>query len=85
MGVSVIFAVLGLGVILRKEVARKGTIYFSFFIVVLALLSVLLNPRSISHAIMQLIYPGILIYYFTSEKSIKYFNPRKKTVTKGEG
>lgn len=84
MAIALIFFASGLGILLRKEKARKLTLYFSFFMVILALLSVVFNPSTISQAILQIIYPGILIIYFTSKKIEKYFVLAKRSTTKGE-
>lgn len=71
--VSLIFIVCGAGLLLKKEWARKFTIYFAFIIAALLLLSVLLSPASIRQAIFQIIYPGILIIYFTNMNVEDYF------------
>ena len=68
-----IFLVSGAGLLLRKEWARKVTIYFSFFIVALTVVSALTQPSLIKQAIMQVIYPGILIVYFTNKNIEKHF------------
>ena len=68
-----IFLVSGAGLLLRKEWARKLTIYFSFFIVVFTVISTLAQPSLIKQAIIQVIYPGILIVYFTNKNIERYF------------
>lgn len=84
MAIALIFFASGLGILLRKEKARRLTLYFSFFMVILAVLSVVFNPSTISQAILQIIYPGILILYFTSKKIEKYFVLARRNTTQGE-
>ena len=71
--ISVFFSIFGAGLILKKEWARRGTIYFSFLIVVIEFLLALMNPGLVKQAIFQIIYPGILIVYFTNKKIEGYF------------
>lgn len=71
--VSLVFIVCGAGLLFRREWARKATVYFAFAIAALVLLSVLLAPSSIQQAIVQIIYPGILIIYFTNKNIEDYF------------
>jgi hypothetical protein len=71
--VSLIFIICGAGLLLKKEWARKFTVYFAFIIAALVLISVLLSPASIRQAIVQIIYPGILIIYFTNRNIEDYF------------
>ncbi|MBD3263506.1 MAG: hypothetical protein GF375_00200 [Candidatus Omnitrophica bacterium] len=88
MLVSAVFLVSGAGLLLRKEWARKLTLYFSFFIAVLTFISVVATPALISRAFLQIIYPGILIIYFTNNKIENYFscprNAEKKDSNTGE-
>jgi len=77
MFIAVIFCVSGGGTLYRKEWARRLTIYFSFFLVVMAFFSVLTAPSLIRQAIFQVIYPGILIFYFTNKEVEKYFIGQK--------
>lgn len=71
--VAGIFSLSGLGLIFKKEPARQLTIYFSFLIVVLVFFFVLLSPQAITQGILQVIYPGILIIYFTNKNVEKVF------------
>ncbi len=71
--VSLIFIVCGAGLLFKKEWARKFTVYFAFIITALVLLSVLLSPASIRQAVLQIIYPGVLIIYFTNRNIEDYF------------
>lgn len=73
MVVALLFAVSGLGVLLRKEWARKLTLGFSFVMALLALLTALANLAFIRQAVLQAIYPGILILYFTHKKVGSWF------------
>jgi len=71
--VSLIFIVCGAGLLFKKEWARKFTVYFAFTIAALVLLSALLAPSQIQQAILQIIYPGTLIIYFTNRNVEDYF------------
>lgn len=74
--VSLIFIVGGIGLLLRKEWARKLTVYFAFIMASLVLLSALLAPAAIRQAMLQIIYPGVLIIYFTNKNIEEYFRGR---------
>lgn len=71
--VSIIFVTSGIGLFLRKEWARKATLYFAVFLTVAAALSVFVNTSLLPHAFLQVIYPGVLIVYFTNKKVESYF------------
>lgn len=71
--ISFVFFLTGWGLLLRKEWARRLIIYFSFFFVLLAFLSIFFSSSLIKQAILQIIYPGILIIYFTNKKVETYF------------
>jgi len=73
MAIALIFCTSGAGIFCRKEWARRLTIYFSFFLVIMALFSVLVAPSLAAQAILQVVYPGILIFYFTNKRVEKYF------------
>jgi len=77
-----IFLVSGWGILNRKEWGRRLTLYFSFFMVILAGVSVLFQSSLINSAILQIIYPGMLILYFTNKKIENYFVPREKNLDK---
>jgi len=72
-----IFLVSGWGILSRKEWGRRLTLYFSFFMVILAAVSVLFQSSLINSVLLQIIYPGILILYFTNKKIESYFVPAK--------
>lgn len=76
--IAATFLTSGAGLILGKEWARKLTIYFCFFMVVLVFVSVIFNPQVISQAIFQIIYPGVLIFYFTNKKVENFFKSKKE-------
>jgi len=80
--VAAIFLLSGIGLLLRREWGRRLTLYFSFFTVILAAVSVLFRSILINQAILQVIYPGILIFYFTNKKIENYFVPLKNKETK---
>jgi len=63
---AAIFLVSGAGLLLKKEWARKLTVYFAFLIVLFMLLAVLINPPLIRLVILQAAYLGALIIYFTN-------------------
>ncbi|UCG34610.1 MAG: hypothetical protein JSW17_03695 [Candidatus Omnitrophota bacterium] len=71
--IAAIYAVSGAGLLLRKEWARKLTLYFSFAMVLFLFISALTNPRFITQAVAQVFYPAILIIYFTNKKVESYF------------
>ncbi len=73
-----IFLVSGWGILNRKEWGRRLTLYFSFFMVILAAVSVLFRSSLINSALLQIIYPGILILYFTNKDVEKLFVPPQK-------
>jgi len=78
--ISLIFIASGSGLLLRKEWARKLTVYFSFIYAFLIILSLIFSPMLIKQALPQIIYPGILIFYFTHkeiENSFKKENLNK--------
>jgi hypothetical protein len=77
LAISAVFALSGLGLLLKREWARRLTLYFSFFIVILAFLAVLVSTSLTTQAIVQVIYPGILIFYLTNKKVEQYFVPSK--------
>ena len=79
---AVIFLISGWGILSRKSWGRRLTLYFSFFMAALSVISVLLQPGLINSAILQTVYPGILIIYFTNKNVEKAFVPsQKKTET----
>jgi hypothetical protein len=73
IGVAAVFCISGLGLMLRKEWARRVTLGFSFFVVLIAFLAALFNRAIINKVIIQIIYPGALILYFTNPKITQYF------------
>ena len=74
---SGIFLASGWGILSRKEWGRRLTLYFSFFMVILAAVSVLFQSSLINSALLQIVYPGILILYFTNKKIENYFTQAK--------
>lgn len=71
--ISLIFIVSGIGLLRGKNWARNLTIYFAFAICLLTLVSVLLSPSMVQQGILQIIYPGILILYFTNKNVEAHF------------
>jgi Na+-translocating ferredoxin:NAD+ oxidoreductase RnfD subunit len=80
IGIAVMFFLSGLGLLLGKDWARKLTLAFAFLAVVVVFLAVLISPALIQQAIMQIIYPGILIIYFTNKKVEEYFRDTNKRI-----
>ncbi len=80
--IAAIFLFSGLGLLLKREWGRRLTVYFSFSMVILTAVSVLLRLMAINQAILQVVYPGILIFYFTNKKIEGYFAPLKNKETK---
>lgn len=75
---SVLFLFSGAGILSRKEWARKCTVYFCFLWVAMIFLASLLTPVFIKHLFTQIVYPGIIIIYFTNKKVVDYFlNPAR--------
>ncbi|MDP8289682.1 MAG: hypothetical protein P9M02_01775 [Candidatus Susulua stagnicola] len=70
---AIVFLISGRGVLSQKEWGRRLTLYFSFFMVILAAVSVIFQPASINSAFLHIVYPGILIIYFTNKKIEKIF------------
>ncbi|MCK4912290.1 MAG: hypothetical protein KAS05_01050 [Candidatus Omnitrophica bacterium] len=75
-----IFLASGWGIFNKKEWGRRLTLYFSFFMVILAAVSVIFQPGTINSALLQVIYPGILIIYFTNKNIEKVFVPSQEKV-----
>ena len=70
---SILFLISGIGLILKKEIIRRFTIYFSFLFLILFFLSALVNAAFITNIIIFVIYLIILILYLTSKDIQKYF------------
>jgi hypothetical protein len=70
---SFIFFISGLGILFKKEWARKLTVYFAFSIIAMTFFSIIATPTLIQQAILQIIYPAILIVYFTNKRIGEYF------------
>ncbi|MCF7873487.1 MAG: hypothetical protein K9L84_01380 [Candidatus Omnitrophica bacterium] len=67
----------GIGILYRKELARKVMVWFSVFVVILFILAAVIQPASIIFAFPQFLFFSIVILYFTN-KNIKDFFLRKK-------
>ena len=74
---STVFMISGAGLLRRKEWGRRLTLYIAFFVAASVLISVLFNPVFIRQAIAQILYPAILVFYFTNKKVESYFVPAK--------
>ena len=75
--ISLFFCASGVGLLKSKAWAYKATLYLAFFAVLLGALTVLMNFAIIAKVIPQMVYPGILIFYFTNKKVEGYFKPAK--------
>ena len=73
MVISFIYGLSGAGLLLQKEWGRKLILYFSFVLVLFLFISALTNPGYVGQAIVQVVYPAILIVYFTNKKVESYF------------
>ncbi len=70
---AALFIASGVGVILKKNWARKITLYFSFIILIMILLSTLNQPGLISFFIIHAVYFAALIFYFTNKRVEEHF------------
>ncbi|MCF7908196.1 MAG: hypothetical protein K9L86_04945 [Candidatus Omnitrophica bacterium] len=75
--IALIFTLSGWGLLQRKEIARKGTLWFAFLAVAITFTACLFNPAIIAQGFLQIIYPGALIVYLTNKKVEEYFNNSK--------
>jgi len=75
--IALVFLASGIGIILKKDWARKITVYLSFVLAFLIFLSILLQPAMIRFVILQVIYLGVLIVYFTNQNVEKFFTSFK--------
>ena len=73
IAISAIFLVSGYGLLRKREWGRRLTLYFAFAMAALALLAVILSSGLVTQALLQVIYPGILIFYFTNKRVEGYF------------
>ena len=76
--VCAVFFISGSGILRRREWARKMTIYFSLAVVILTFIATIAQPAFIAQAILQVAYPGVLIFYFTNKEVEKYFRLKHK-------
>ena len=73
IAISALFLVSGYGLLRKKEWGRRLTLYFAFAMAALALVAVILSSGFATQALLQVIYPGILIFYFTNKRVEEYF------------
>jgi hypothetical protein len=71
--IVVIFLVLSVGILMLREWGRRGIVYFAATSAIILLIASIMQPAMASIAIIQLIYPGILLFYFTNSKVENYF------------
>jgi len=84
MLVSFVFLVSGVGILLRKEWARKTTLYVSFSLAILIFVSILIHPAMVRIVGPQILYLGVIIVYFTNRKIENFFVPEKRQGQAGE-
>ncbi|MBP7087662.1 MAG: hypothetical protein KBB01_00010 [Candidatus Omnitrophica bacterium] len=77
--IALVFLASGIGLILKKNWARKITVYLSFALAFLIFLSILLSPAMIRFVILQVAYLGVLIIYFTNQNVENFFVSSKDT------
>jgi len=77
--IALVFLASGIGLILKKNWARKITVYLSFALAFLIFLSILLSPAMIRFVILQIAYLGVLIIYFTNQNVESFFVSSKDT------
>ncbi|MBN2483200.1 MAG: hypothetical protein JXD21_03215 [Candidatus Omnitrophica bacterium] len=65
---AVIFIVSGLGLFTRKEWARRFTIYYAFFMLIMVLAGIISAGKVMVQMWFNIVYPGALIFYFTNPK-----------------
>lgn len=75
--ISFIFFLSGSGLLLKKKWARILTIYFAFAALIVTFLSAFSAPSLVKQAFLQVIYPAILIIYFTNRNVEAYFDNNK--------
>ncbi|MFH1768125.1 MAG: hypothetical protein ABH858_03050 [Candidatus Omnitrophota bacterium] len=76
--VALWFIISGVGLLFKKEWARKGTVYFSFVWTAFIFMAALISPSLIHRLFIQIVYPGMMGFYFTSRKVAQYFSPEEK-------
>jgi len=75
--ISFIFLLSGAGILLKKEWARKLTVYFAFAAIIAIFLTVLMQSFLIRLVIIHAAYLGALIIYFTNKNVEGYFQEEK--------
>ena len=81
MGFALFFLLSGRGLILRREWARKSTVYFSLTIVALILFLTISAPFVARLMLPHVVYLGILIMYFTNSNIKSYYNLKTQGLT----
>lgn len=71
--IATIFLFSGLGIMLKKEWGRRLSLGLAFSVVMVSFIAALSNYALIGQTIVQIIYPGILIMYFTNKNIVNYF------------
>jgi hypothetical protein len=74
---SCMFFIVGRGILLGKYWARNTMIYVSFFWAFVLFAAAIINPSFIQYFIVQMVYPGVLILYFTNKNVERYFVAQK--------
>ncbi len=74
MVICFLYVISGVGVIKRKQWGRKFTIYFASIYVLVLFILTILQPPIVRYTFFRIIYPGILIWYFTNKKILHNFS-----------
>lgn len=77
---AVLFMIAGIGVLKIKEWARILTLITGFISAVLIVISVITTPSLIAQGIIQIIYPAILVIYFTNKNVVSCFKQRNNKI-----
>ncbi len=70
---AAMFIASGAGILRQKEWGRRFTVYFSFFLLILVLVSIVSAPAALRHLVFNIFYPGALVLYFTNQRIGEYF------------
>ena len=71
--IAIGFMLSGWGLLQKKEWARKFTVYFAIGWAGLIFIISITHPAFIRYLFLKMIYPAILILYFTHKNVIQYF------------
>ena len=72
--IGIFFIVTGIFLFRKKEWARKAVIYFSLFTAGILCIGALLKPGAIGQILLNVIHPGICIWYLTGKTAVAWFD-----------